>query len=91
MTDEEMAEQFANSYATPDLEDSFRADMFEASKEGFLAGLKVGRQDNQLIKAKEIIKSLLPMASNFVFGTLPKLDEEVQLYRQAEHFLKEIE
>ena len=43
MKDEEMAEQFANGYATPDLEASFRAYMFEASKEGFLAGLKAGR------------------------------------------------
>ena len=47
-----------------------------------------GLSDN-LTKAKEIIKGLLPMASNFVFGTLPKLNEEVQLYRQAEQFLKE--
>ena len=47
------------------------------------------KRDEQLTKAKEIIKGLLPMASNFVFGTLPKLDEEVQLYKQAEQFLKE--
>lgn len=47
--------------------------------------------NDQLTKAKEIIKSLLPMASNFVFSTLPKLDEEVQLYRQAEQFLSEEE
>ena len=43
MTDEEKAEEFANGYATPDLEASFRAHIFEASKEGFLAGLKAGR------------------------------------------------
>lgn len=43
MKDEEMAEQFADSYATPDLEGSFRAHLFEASKDGFLAGLKAGR------------------------------------------------
>ena len=49
------------------------------------------KDEKQLTKAKEIIKGLLPMASNFVFGTLPKLDEEVQLYRKAEQFIKEIE
>ena len=43
MKDKEMAEQFADGYATPDLECSFRAYMFEASKDGFLAGLKAGR------------------------------------------------
>ena len=43
MKDEEMAEEYANGYATPDLEASFRAYMFEASKDGFLAGLKAGR------------------------------------------------
>ena len=43
MKDEEMAEEYANGYATPDLECSFRAHMFEASKDGFLAGLKAGR------------------------------------------------
>ena len=42
MKDEEMAEEYANGYATPDLECSFRAHMFEASKDGFLAGLKAG-------------------------------------------------
>ena len=43
MKDEELAEQFADGYATPDLEDSFRVYIFEASKDGFLAGLKAGR------------------------------------------------
>lgn len=43
MKDEEMADKYADGYATPDLEDSFRAYMFEASKDGFLAGLKAGR------------------------------------------------
>lgn len=43
MKDEEMAEEYANGYATPNLEDSFRVHMFVASKAGFLAGLKAGR------------------------------------------------
>lgn len=43
MKDEEMAEEYADGIATPDLNDSFRVYIFEASKDGFLAGLKAGR------------------------------------------------
>ena len=43
MKDEEMAKEYADGIATPDLEDSIRVAIFAASKDGFLAGLKAGR------------------------------------------------
>ena len=43
MTDEEMAKQFADGYATPDVEPTLRMHLYECSKESFLAGLITGR------------------------------------------------
>ena len=43
MTDEEMAKQFADGYATPDVEPTLRMHLYECSKKSFLAGLITGR------------------------------------------------
>ena len=43
MTDEEMAKQFADEYATPDIEPTLRMHLYECSKESFLAGLNEGK------------------------------------------------
>lgn len=40
MTDNELAEQFADGYATPDIEPILRMHLYECAKESFLAGLK---------------------------------------------------
>lgn len=57
---EKEANKYADDYATPDLDCSFRAYMFEASKEGYLAGAeprekRIAELEEQLNKAKKII------------------------------------
>lgn len=43
MTDLEIAEQYANEYATLDLDPTLRVHLYECAKEAYLAGLKAGR------------------------------------------------
>ena len=78
MTDEEMAEEYANEYATPDLEASFRAYMFDASKDGFLAGLKAGRlQWHDLRKDKTDLPPKMVSNHNFSIEVLSDRGEIV--------------
>ena len=43
MTDKELAEEYANGYATPDVEPTLRMHLYECSKESFLTGLEKGK------------------------------------------------
>ena len=48
MTEEQIkqeAKKHADAYATPDLEDSFRVDIYEANKDGYIAGATEATKD----------------------------------------------
>ena len=65
MTKEELekeANKYADNYATPDLDCSFRAYMFDASKEGYLASAeprekRIEELEAQIEKMKKYIKA----------------------------------
>lgn len=67
MTKEELekeADKYADDYATPDLNCSFRANMFEASKEGYLAGAeprekRIAELEKEIARLTTNEKSLL--------------------------------
>ncbi len=85
MKDEEMAKKWVedNKYGI----DEYCLSIEDFGEHGFLAGLKVGRQDDQLIKAKEIIRTFLnmPMPNN------EEVFADVGIFlAKAEQFLKEI-
>lgn len=59
MTEEELekeADKYADNYATPDLDCSFRAHMFEASKEGYLAGAEP--REKRIAELEEQIENM---------------------------------
>lgn len=48
MTEEQIkqeAKKHADAYATPDLDDSFRTDIYEANKDGYIAGATEATKD----------------------------------------------
>lgn len=58
MKDEEMADKYAEEYFGKKTE-LVEVWKLKSCKDNFLAGLKAGRQDELLTKAKEIIKKML--------------------------------
>lgn len=87
MTDEEMAKEYEEKAEYVEVDDygKKRYDSIDI-QQAFLAGLKVGRQEEQLTKAKEIIKDCIHILKHS--GTA--LDWKTVI-NQAEQFLKEIE
>ena len=76
MKDEEMAEEYLQSIEG---DDCVIITDREERKQAFLVGLKAGRQDEQLTKAKELLKEAQ--------GYIENIDDV--LYDEIEQFIKE--
>ena len=90
MTKEELekeADKYADGWATPDLDSSFRAYMFEASKEGYLAGAeprekRIAELERENAELKRIVK-MVAMISKDIYT-----EEGIKaIYAEAEQFL----
>ena len=87
MKDEEMAEEYLQSIEG---DDCVIITDREERKQAFLAGLKAGRQDDQLTKATEIIKVLIALHYNPIVNK-DDLKKQDKILEQAEQFIKEKE
>ena len=84
MKDEEIAEEWWNSWIVKDWND-----LQEGKKlfiQAFIAGLKINRQDNQLSKAKKLIEGWL---SDF-YNPKAFYQQRAELVEQSEQFLQEV-
>ena len=79
MTKEELkqeAEEYADGWATPDLDSSFRAYMFEASKEGYLAG--AWSREKQIEELEDKLEQTEKDLADYQFNypTIKELEKE---------------